>query len=312
MPVLSVLWPLAAQKLVERSLILFKNIKTYFPYISGSIFSIIFGFSFMFTKEGLEVISPFHLLGFRFALAAAFLTILNTAGLIDVSFKGKNIKMLLVMALFQPGLYFIFETSGIMYTTSSEAGMMIALIPVIVTIIGAVFLDEKPTFKQTLFVILSVAGVLFIVLNKGSSKIEGNFLGLALLGGAVTAGALYNVLSRKLSLHFRPVEITYIMMWFGAISFNFISLINKNFSLSNYFAPLTNIKVLSAVIYLGIFSSVIAFFMMNYTLSRINAAQAAVFANLTTVVSIIAGVVFRNESFYFFQGIGAFMIILGV
>ncbi|WP_233486927.1 MULTISPECIES: DMT family transporter [unclassified Halanaerobium] len=291
---------------------MFKNIKSYLPYISGSIFSIIFGFSFLFTKEGLEIISPFHLLGFRFALAAVSLTILKIAGFIDISFKGKNIKMLLVLALFQPGLYFIFETSGIMYTTSSEAGMMIALIPVIVTIIGAIFLDEKPTFKQILFVILSVAGVLFIVLNRGSSKIEGNFLGLALLCGAVTAGALYNVLSRKLSLHFRPVEITYIMMWFGAILFNLISLVNKNFSLSNYFTPLTNIKVLSAVIYLGIFSSVIAFFMMNYTLSRINAAQAAVFANLTTVVSIIAGVFFRDESFYFFQGIGAFMIILGV
>jgi drug/metabolite transporter (DMT)-like permease len=52
--------------------------------------------------------------------------------------------------------------------------------------------------------------------------------------------------------------------------------------------------------------------MMNYTLSKITAAESAVFANLTTVVSIAAGVVFRNEPFFKFQVVGAVLIIIGV
>jgi drug/metabolite transporter (DMT)-like permease len=102
------------------------------------------------------------------------------------------------------------------------------------------------------------------------------------------------------------------MMGFGALLFNLIAIYRKNFELGSYFNLLTNTDVLISVIYLGVFSSVVAFFMMNYTLSKITAAESAVFANLTTVVSIIAGVVFRNEPFFKFQVVGAVLIIIGV
>ncbi len=284
----------------------------YLPYLSGLMFSIIFGFSFMFTKEGLEKLTSFELLGYRFALAAISLSILKYTGLIRMNFKNKKIKYLLLLAFFQPGLYFIFETTGIQLTTSSEAGIMIALIPVVVTILGIIFLDEKPNILQIIFILLSVAGVLLIVLMKGQTAIKNNYFGMTLLAGAVIMAGFYNVLSRKLSFSFRPVEITYIMMWFGAITFNLISFIQNDFSFLNYFKPLADGDTLFTIMYLGILSSIVAFFMMNYTLSRITASQSAVFANLTTVVSIIAGVFFRNEPFYWFQVLGATMIILGV
>jgi drug/metabolite transporter (DMT)-like permease len=63
---------------------------------------------------------------------------------------------------------------------------------------------------------------------------------------------------------------------------------------------------------LGVLSSVGAFLLANYTLSKLPAAQTSVFANLVTVVSVIAGVFFRGESFGYFQLLGAIMIILGV
>jgi drug/metabolite transporter (DMT)-like permease len=256
--------------------------------------------------------TPFQLLGFRFALAFISLSILRITGIINIDLKGKNIKLLLLLAVFQPGIYFIFETTGMIYTTSSEAGIMIALIPIVVTILAAVILKEKTSIVQMAFVLLSVGGVFFIILNRGSSDVEGNLFGIFLLAVAVLAAAFYNIISRKLSLEFRPIEITYVMMGFGALIFNLIALYQRSFNLSGYFNILSETRVLITIIYLGIFSSVVAFFMMNYTLSKINAAQAAVFANFTTVVSILAGVFIRNESFYSFQIIGAVLIIVGV
>jgi drug/metabolite transporter (DMT)-like permease len=97
-----------------------------------------------------------------------------------------------------------------------------------------------------------------------------------------------------------------------AFIFNSIAIYENRFELGSYFNLLTNRVVLVSVIYLGVLSSVVAFFMMNYTLSKITAAQSAVFANLTTVVSIIAGVIFRNEPFFKFQVVGAVLIIIGV
>ncbi|MCC3143865.1 DMT family transporter [Halanaerobium sp. Z-7514] len=288
------------------------KLKRFAPYLAGLVFSSIFGFSFLFTKEGLELMAPFHLLGFRFALAFLSLSILRITGIINIDLKTKNIKMLLLLALFQPGIYFVFETAGMIYTTSSEAGMMIALIPIAVTILAAFILKEKTTFKQSIFVLLSVLGAVLIILNRGSSGIEGNLFGLLLLGIAVIAAAFYNIISRQLSLEFSTIEITYVMMGFGAFVFNSIAIYQLDFSLGNYFSIISERDALIAIIYLGIFSSVVAFFMMNYTLSKINAAQAAVFANFTTVVSILAGVFLRGESFYKLQALGAFLIIIGV
>lgn len=288
--------------------------KKILPYLAGIIFSTIFGFSFMFTKTALNEVEPFHLLGFRFGFAAIVLTVLQIFGIIKINFKGKKLSMLLVLSLFQPVTYFICETIGVKLTSSSETGMMIALIPVFVTILATVFLKEIPTLTQLFFIIVSVSGVVFINTMKGSVEISSNILGIIILIGAVISAAIYNILSRKSSLSFNSVEITFIMMWVGTIVFNIIAIgqhISTN-DLANYLAPVTNLQVLPSLLYLGVLSSVIAFFMVNYTLSKLEASRASVFANLTTIVSIIAGVVILKEDFYWFHIVGGGMILFGV
>ncbi len=286
--------------------------KKYLPILSGLGYSIIFGFSFLFTKNALTNINPFHLLAYRFSIAAITLTLLLFLGFIKISYKNKNVKILLLLVITEPVLYFIFETLGINKTTSSEAGLMISLIPVAVTILATIFLKEKPSWKQLIFIILSVLGVIFIILMKGKLDVKSNYLGLILLGGAVLSGAIYSIMSRRLSIDFKPLEITFFMMWSGAIVFNIIAIINFDSNIKAYFLPLLEFDILIPVIYLGVLSSVTAYFLLNFTLSRIKSFQSSVFANLVTVISIIAGVTFRNEPFYWFQVVGAVVIILGV
>lgn len=290
-----------------------KEKEKYLPYLAGTGMALIFGFSFLFTKEALSGIGPFHLLGFRFGTAAVVLTILKFFKVIKVDYKGKGLYKLVAIALAQPVIYFTFEVIGIKMTTSSEAGMMIALIPVVVTILAAIFLKEYPAKSQIFFVGLSVAGAIFIVIMK-SSEIGSNIVGIMVLLMAVLCASIFNILSRKYSTDFKPVEITFAMMWIGAITFNSIAII-KHFiagDITDYFVPLSNIKVISSILYLGILSSVIAFFLVNYTLSKIEASRSAVFANLSSVTSIIAGVLIRHESFYWYQFVGAVMILTGV
>lgn len=288
--------------------------REYLPMIAGLAVATIFGFSFLFTKQALEGINPFHLLGFRFAVAFILLTILRFLGIIKVDVKGKRLNLLLLLALFQPVIYFICETTGIKLTSASEAGMMVALIPVAVTILGALFLKEIPTKKQFVFIITSVFGVLFIIIMKSNPEVEGQLTGIFILLGAVISAGIYNILSRKSSLQYRPVEITYIMMLIGAIVFNLIATVQHIIegNLHNYLQPLSNSSILIAIGYLGILSSVLAFFLLNFMLSEIEASRAAVFTNLTPVIAVIAGVVFRNESFYWFHAVGGFLILIGV
>lgn len=284
------------------------------PVSAGILEAVFFGFSFMFTRGALEAATPLQLLGFRFALAAMVLTLLRKAGVIRVDLEGKRIGKLLLVALFQPVLYFLCETYGVKLTSASEAGMMIGLIPVVVVALEIPFFKLVPTTGQLFSVLLSVAGVFFIVIMKGNVELGYSMAGTMLLLGAVVAAGLYNILSKESSRDFTPVEITYIMMWAGALIFNILVLLEhaRHGTLGQFFVPLADSRVLVAVLYLGVLSSVAAFFLVNYMLSRLPASLAATFANLTTVVSIAAGVVFRGEDFFWFHAVGAAMIILGV
>ena len=291
-----------------------KKEKRFLPYITATLASVIFGFSFVFTKDALSIMSTLQIIAYRFALAAILLNILKILGFIKIDFKGKKIGSLLLLSLVQPVAYFTCETIGVNLTSASEAGMMIALVPVIVTVFAAVFLKEKPSAVQLIFIVVSVIGVMFTIFGKGSIGAKFNYLGILALFGAVLSAALYNILSRRSSIHFKPVEITYVMMTVAAVLFNILAIgegaIKGN--IMGYFKPLFNINSWVAILYLGILSSVLAFFMLNYTFSKLPASQSAVFANLTTIISIFAGVFFRNESFYWFQAVGSALIILGV
>ena len=286
----------------------------YLPYIAGVAYATIFGFSFLATKNALDYIDPFHFLGLRFSLAALALTVLVLTRVVKVNFKGKNIKLAIYLGILEPFLYMICETFSIKMISSSQVGMMIAVIPIFVTIFSAVFLKEYVTPKQLFFIVLSVAGVIFIVLMQSGIGAEGSILGYVVAMGAVITGAGYTVYSRKLSTTFTPFELTYVIITVGAVAFNIIGFIRyKQVGVyTSYFAPLKDTGIIIPLLYLAIFSSIIAFALMNFTLSKITATQTAVFSNLVTVVSIIAGVTFRNEAFEWYHFMGGAMILLGV
>lgn len=284
------------------------------PYIIAVVVSFIFGFSFMFTKGALDNLQPYQLLAFRFLIAALAMTLLRVLGAFKIDLKGKPIWGALLLAFFEPVLYFIGETAGIKLTTSSEAGLMISLIPVVVAIMAAVFLKEIPSLLQIVFIVVSVGGVLFIALGGQALSFSGHALGLLALGLAVVSAGGFNIMSRHLSSRFTPFELTYIMLWSGAVSFGGVALIRglAAHELIPMVTAFANTSAWLSVLYLAILSSVVAYFGLNYVLANIEATQSAVIANLVTVISVVAGIVFRHEPFFWYHLVGGILILAGV
>lgn len=283
-------------------------------HIAGVIYATIFGFTFMFSKVALTYVIPIGLIAYRFLIAILVLEILRWFKVIHIRFEKKHIKDLFLVALFQPILYFIFETFGIKLTTSGEAGMMIALIPIFVTILSSIILKEAPKKIQIFFILLSVSGVLFIQVMKSSSGLDVNLWGLLLLLGAVISAALFNIASRNASKTLKPYEITYFMMLGGAIVFNTMYLIQWAFEsrITDYVMNLSHIELLVPILYLGVIASIGGFFLVNFALSKIPAHVSSIYANLSTIVAIIAGAWLLQEKLYYYHFIGALMIIIGV
>lgn len=291
------------------------KLKEYLPIILGLIMAIIFGLSFMFAGEGLDVLSPIHLLALKFGVAALIFYMLRVFKLIKVDLINKNIYILLLLSLAEPILYYLFETIGIKLTSSSETGMYVSMVPVATTLLGIPILKEKPTHIQFFYIIMSVIGVIFMALMKMSTEEFGrSSYGIIMLFGAIISAGFFNVYSRKISDLFTPVEITYVMTFSGAVVFNGISiamhLIRGN--LWRYFTPFKNFKVLTSILYLGGLSAVVGYFILNFMLSKMEVSRTTVFLNLATVVSVIAGVSFRNEPFYWYNAVGIAFILFGV
>ncbi len=281
------------------------------PYLSGVVYASIFGFSFLITKNSLGMMEVLQLLGIRFGLAAIVFEVLRLTKVVKIKLSGRMLKDILLVAIFQPVLYFIFEIYGVRNSETGEAGLMIGMIPVFVALVSWIFLKERLNQKQIGFMILSLAGVTLIgIVQLNSSAGATKPIGYLLLAGAVISAAFYNLLSRKSS--YKPVEITYIMMMTGAVVFNILGLGDSIVRGYDYFLPLLNPAVMISMIYLGVLSSIIAFFCVNFTLSRIPAVQGSLFANLVTVISIVAGVAFLGESFTIFKAVGSVLIVAGV
>ena len=86
------------------------NNKKIFGTLAALGANLIFGFSFFFTTIALDSgLSPMTLICVRFTLAFAILNLLWLFGAFKIRLKGKKIGKLLIMAIAQPLLYFIFE-----------------------------------------------------------------------------------------------------------------------------------------------------------------------------------------------------------
>ena len=277
-------------------------------------FAFIFGFTFMASKYALNYVSPLGLISYRFLVAAMAFELLRQLKLVKIRLSKKDVKALMTVALFQPFLYFIFEIYGLNLIASSEAGMMIALIPIFVGIFSSILLKEKPNRMQVAFILLSVSGILTIQIATYTSDSDSSLLGFFLVFGAVLSAALFNIASRNASKTLKPQDLTYFMMVFGAIVFNSLYLIELIFrqEVPRYFTNLFQMNLILPILYLGIMASIIAFFLVNFALSRLEAHVSSIYANLVTIIGIFAGAVFLNESIYLYHIIGSILIIVGV
>lgn len=282
------------------------------PYIAVIISAITWGFSFLFTKNTLRYLDTFQLLGYRFIVAAVILTLLAALGIIKIKLTAAKLKGMLLVTLFQPVLYFICETVGVKLTSASESGIVIALVPIAITLCSVLLLRERLTLTKWISVGICVSGVILIVLSNGAVEGSGHLLGVLALLGAVVAAGFYNPISRKVSEICTPMEITFVMMWAGAIVFTAIGIATGNGGIGTYFSQFGNLSVLANIAYLGILSSIVAFFCLNYALSKLESSVIGTFINLVPLVSVFAGVVIGGDKLFPLQCVGAALILAGI
>lgn len=132
----------------------------------------IWGFTFLASRIAQDYGTPFVLLFWRFALAFLLLNLLRLTRRFPVRFRSRKLWPVLLAGLFEPVLYFPCEQYGLKLTSTSFSGVMVALIPLCSLVYGAVFLHEKATWRQVVFSVLSVAGVIVLPVARTAALIN--------------------------------------------------------------------------------------------------------------------------------------------
>lgn len=269
----------------------------------------IFGFSFLFSTVALEQATPLTLLSLRFLVAFAALNLIFWARKIRFDVRGKPVKMLLLLGLVEPVIYFLCENYGISMTSTSFSGVIIGTIPVFGLIGSRIFLKESISTRQCLCAACSLFGV---ALTTVGGTLEFSSLGVILLFLAAISASLFNVISRSIAPHFTALERTYIMSALGSSVFTILALLENRNDLSALFLPLQSPSFWMSLIYLSLVSSIGAFFLLNYANNYISASTVSLFTNFTTVISILAGIFIMGDRFTLPQLCGIAIILVSM
>lgn len=286
--------------------------KVFWAIIFSIISEAIFGLSFIFIKSNLETVSVFTLLSWRYLVAFLGMTACVLLGFVKVDFRGKDLKKLFMLSLFQPVLYFSFETMGLSMTTASEGGTILTCLPIITMIFSAVFIKDKPTGRQIIFMLITVAGALIIGTLNGVTSSH-NLLGYLFLILAMCCDSAYCITSQSLK-NFTSGEKTYAMTISGAVSFWLFALIehgSKGTVSDLVTLPFEDIGFLICALYLGLGCSLTGYFMVNYSISIIGATRRASFVGIATVMAVLGGVLYLGDHFSLLQGVATVLIIGG-
>ena len=282
--------------------------------------AVIFGMSFMFSKLALEVAAPTVLLAFRFTVAVAAMSLvilvnalvgkLRGRPLFAFSLRGKPVYKLVLLGIVQPVSYFIFENYGILYTSSAVAGTIIAAVPVCCILMDVLVLHERVTLKQVLCALGAIGGVALISVG-GAMMVSA--LGMLFLVLTMLSDTLYYGISHNAAKRFTPFEMTYVMFIVGMVVFIPVGLIYAGGLHSPLITgPMHDGGFWVAVLYLGLLSSVLAYGLLNFANSHLSVSETSLFSNVTTVVSVLAGVVLLKEPFSVWQMLGVAVILVCV
>jgi drug/metabolite transporter (DMT)-like permease len=257
---------------------------------AGLVFAAaIWGFAFVIVKDSLDYIGAIWMLAFRFTIAAVCMSLVfcKKFKLMNKSYwiHGAILGFLLFSA-------YAWQTIGCKYTTAGKNAFLTTIYVVLVPIIGWPLNKKKPSVLVFVAALLSITGIGLLALKNENGSLLSMNIGdiLTLVCGVFYAVHILYV--EKFDADEDPLLLTILQFVFAAL-FSWIAapLMDRAIPL----AALTNMRVVTSMLYLGIFSTMIAFMLQNVCLKYVPSALASLFLSLESVFGVLFGTLLLHE-----------------
>jgi drug/metabolite transporter (DMT)-like permease len=278
------------------------------PYIALVLSMIFWSFSFVWFKIANRSYDPITIVFIRLCIAALFL---STWLWVTHGYRGINRsdrKYFLLLALFEPFLYFLGESFGLTYVSSTVGSVIISTIPVFAVIFAWVFYRERLRLINYLGVIVSFAGVIIFITNR-SGSITMSMKGLGLMFMAVASAVGYNMVLHKLASRYNPISIVNIQNVIGVILFLPLFII---FDLKKFIATGISSESFTSIVLLAIFASSGAFALFAYSVRHLGISRANVFSNLIPVFTALFAFLIVGDRLTIRNAVGMAVVIAGL
>lgn len=217
-------------------------------------------------------------------------------------------KPIALMGLCEPGLYFLFETAAIKNTEAAQAGMITAMLPLLVAVGAHFILKERVSARTWAGFGLAVCGaVLLSLLSTATENAPNPTLGNFLEFLAMCCAMGYTILLKKLSARYSPMFLTFTQAAFGCLFFlPLMFLPGQNLPHEFVLVPAL------CIAYLGAASTMGAYGLYSYGVSKIPASQASAFINLIPVATVLMAWAVLGETFGLGQYLASALVLGGV
>ena len=272
---------------------------------------ILWGFSFVWTNDIIQKGIPvFTFLFIRLALAGSLLfAFAKITGKLQKIAK-KDVKYLILMAFFEPFIYFIGETYGIKATDSAVlSAVIIATIPIASLFVEKIFYKVPYTVYKVLGTALTLPGIVMVIMKSGESTSVGHYWGIALLFLAVAGATGYSSVVRKLSGNYNPVTITTYQFVIGAAFFLPFFL---GWGLDGVNSTLFSREVMVPLISLAVLCSCVAFLFWVNSIKDLGMTRTNIFSALIPAVSAVGAAMLGQEEITLMSVIGIAVVTAGV
>lgn len=265
---------------------------------------LLWGGSFSTMRMALDVLSPWSVMWLRMTIA--MLCVLPFYRTVNLRvYRRGDWKLLLPAVILQPCLYFWMESAALKLTTSAQAGIISASVPLLVSVGAWIVLREVLTARALTGLVLAMLGVGVLTFGgqateSAPSPLLGNTLELL----AMVSAAANMIMIRILGRRYDAWTLTVMQVATGCIFFS-----PGLLELRQIPAEACDARLIGILVFLGAGVTLGAFSLYNWAMTRMPAGTVSAHINLIPVVAVTCGILFLNESMTLTQ-LGATCVIL--
>lgn len=263
-------------------------------YIAAIFAVTLWGMSYIWTDKIIgQGVSIFYFIFVRILLAGVILFLFNTAYGHIKRIRKNDLPKFLLLAFFEPFIYFICETFGIKLTGSPTiSAVVIATIPIFSTGTGVLFFKEKVTLLNIFGIIISLSGILMVAAAKGAAG-EYYIWGIILLLIAVMSTVGHSSMTKSLVGKYPNQTIVMYQFLIGSMYLFPLFLLKglDGFNAEVYFSP----DVWNPLICLTILCSSLAFSLWVSSIKSLGIAKSSIFSAMIPVAAAIVAWLLGHE-----------------